>query len=73
MSFFSKRKTQSIIEKDKDLFLRRKLFTSLRGWKPLTPPLHIISVNQQIFVMKNVSWTMLLSTYYCLVRNFHKN
>jgi hypothetical protein len=40
----------------------RKFFTSLIDPKPLTPPLHLIIVNQQIFVTKNVTWTMLVSS-----------
>jgi len=37
----------------------RKFFTSVIDWKPLTPPLHLIIVNQQIFIAEIITWMML--------------
>jgi hypothetical protein len=39
------------------------LWTTGSSSQLLTPPLHLIIVNQQIFVKKNVTWIMLVSTY----------
>ena len=36
-------------------------------WEKATPPLHLTIVNQQIFIMKNVIWTILVSTYLSMI------
>jgi hypothetical protein len=41
----------------------RKFSTAFRVRNISITPLHLIIVNQQIFIMKNVIWTMLVSTY----------
>jgi len=41
----------------------RKFSAGLKDRKTLTSPSHLSIVNQQIFIMKNVIWTMLVSTY----------
>jgi hypothetical protein len=51
----------------------KKFFTSLIDRKPLTPPLHLIIVNQQIFITKNVTWAMLVFTYKVSVVGICKN
>jgi len=56
-----------VVTYHKIIFLKnktyRKFFTGLIDWKLLTPSLHLIIVNQQIFITKNITWTMLMSTY----------